>query len=193
MKKILACILFVVMVANLFSQEQGKIRGGLNLGLCVPKGGFGVAGDIQLGYNIQDNMNVGVRFGLAGMGKVNPLGGVDFGTSLNLLGTYTYYFNSGQSSFAPFIGGGLGFYTLFELSFNEQYGVYMDAGTYPGGMLTAGFEARKFRMSLEYHLLPTTTITVEGTPSKEIKNHKIKNSYLAINIGFYIGGGKWKK
>ena len=74
------------MAASVFSQEQGKLRGGLNLGLCVPRGGFGVSGDVQLGYNLRDNMNIGVRFGLAGMGKVNPFGDVEFCTSLNLLG-----------------------------------------------------------------------------------------------------------
>jgi hypothetical protein len=60
-----------------------------------------------------------------------------------------------------------------------------------GGALRAGFEAGKFRMALEYYLIPATTkydvvniMKPEGSSA---------NSYLSLNVGFYFGGGKWKK
>ncbi|MDR2887130.1 MAG: hypothetical protein LBV26_03865 [Bacteroidales bacterium] len=192
MKKILCIMLLAAMATGAFAQEQGKIRGGLDFGYCIPKGGGGVCFDLQLGYNLKDNMTVGIKYGNALMGKVDPMGeNASISANGNFLGTYTYYFSSGGSSFAPFVGGGLGMYTL--ASFSTGASSYtVDAGGKFGGALTAGFEAGKFRMALEYNLVPSSGVTVTDN-SVTLENTSIKNSYLAVTVGFYIGGGKWKK
>ena len=193
MKKIIVCMLFAVMAIGAFAQEEGKIRGGLNIGAAIPDGGGGVCLDINLGYNLKDNMNVGIRWGTAGMAKVDPLGETgSVSANINFLGTYNYYFSSGTSPIAPFVGGGLGLYTVAAIAAGAGYTV--DAGNRFGGMLTAGVEAGKFRLTLEYNIVPSSAVNVTSTPgSLVIKNDKIKNSYLGITAGFYIGGGKWKK
>ena len=60
-----------------------------------------------------------------------------------------------------------------------------------GGAIHAGFEAGRFRMALEYYIIPETPkynvdniMQVAGTSA---------NNYLSLNVGFYFGGGKWKK
>ena len=195
MKRIIVCVLFAVMATCAFSQEMGKIRGGLDLGGCRP-GGSGVGGgvlvDIPLGYNLQDNMNVGIKMGAAVMAKADPFGeSGSASVNVNFLATYTYYFNSGTSPFAPFVGCGAGLYSLAAAS-ADMVEVTVDVGNKFGGMLTAGFELAKFRMALQYNLVPSSGITVTST-SVAPSNTSIKNSYLGLTLGFYVGGGKWKK
>ena len=194
MKRIIVCILSAVMAMGVFAQEEGKIRGGLDLGACIPKGGSGVCVDLNLGYNLKDNMTVGIRWGLAAMAKVDPFGETgSAAANINFLGTYSYYFSSGTSPFAPFVGGGLGLYTLAAIASNANT-VSVDAGNRLGGMLTAGFELSKLRIALEYNLVPSSAVKYTGTGEGiALTNDKIKNSYLTITIGFYVGGGKWKK
>jgi len=187
-------MLFAAMTASAFAQVEGKMRGGLNLGPCIVKGiGFGI--DMQLGYNLKDNMNVGTKLGIAAMAKVDPIG--ETGTAaanVNFLGTFTYYFNSGESSFAPFVGSGLGVYVLAAESISSSLDYTVDFGNRFGGMLTAGFEIAKFRLAFEYNMIPSSAVKFTGTRgSIDITNDKIKNSYSAVTLGFYFGGGKWKK
>jgi len=192
MKKFFLCTVMAVLVTGVFAQEQGKMRGGFNLGYCVPKGGGGVCTDLQLGYNLQDNMNVGIRLGLAAMAKIGPEGeNATLAANYNFLCTYAYYFNSGASSFAPFVGGALGRYTFGGATFGNS-SVSVDVGPRFGGALSAGFEAKRFRLAAEYNLVPSSPVTVTDN-SVEVKNKSIRNSYLTVTFGFYVGGGKWKK
>jgi len=182
-----------VMTTGVFAQVEGKVRGGLDLGGCFPNGGGGgVCIDVPLGYNLQDNMNVGIKLGVAAMAKVDPFGETGkVAANINFLATYTYYFNSGGSPFAPFVGAGAGIYTLAAIS-DEMVGVTVDAGNKFGALLTAGFEIAKFRLAFQYNLVPSSGVTITGT-GVTTNNNSIKNSYSGMTIGFYIGGGKWKK
>ena len=193
MKKIIiVCMLFTVTATGAFAQVQGKIRGGLNLGFCIPKGGIGVALDAQLGYNLKDNMNIGIKYGLAAMAKIDPSGeSGSVSANNNILGTFSYYFNSGEGSFVPFVGGGIGIYTLGSITVGSEYSI--ELGPRPGILLTTGFEASKFRLGLEYNIVPSSAVKFNGSGTPTIENNSVKNSYLAITAGFYIGGGKWKK
>ena len=189
----ITCMLFAVIATGIFAQEQGKVRGGLDIGAAIPsKGGGGVAVNVPIGYNLQDNMTVGIRLGLAAMAKIDPLGETgSAAANVNYLATFAYYFNSG-SPFAPFVGGGAGMYTLAAAAVGNNYTV--DVGTRFGGLLSAGAEIGKFRLVLEYNLVPSSAVTVNSTGSGvQLENDKIPNSYLGITAGFYIGGGKWGK
>jgi len=109
--------------------------------------------------------------------------------------TSDYYFNKPYSSFAPFLGGGFGTYTISNVTSTIVTGTTSSSLTNPlkehkfGGLLRGGFEAGRFRLALEYYLVPNSTaVDINNTPIG-----KVGNSYVNLNLGFYLGGGKWKK
>lgn len=187
MKKVyLLLILAVVGVLSINAQEKGRVRGGIDFGYCAPKGGGGIAVDLNLGYNIADNMNVGVKYASAVMGKTIKSDGIsvdaDLKATSSYLGTFNYYFNSGKSSFAPFVGCGLGYYALGNLKIADLGSDVSVDGKF-GGLLTTGFEAGKFKLGVEYNIVPST----------KVESATVTNSYLVVSLGFYFGGGRWKK
>jgi hypothetical protein len=55
-------------------------------------------------------------------------------------------------------------------------------------VIRAGFEAGKFRLSLDYNIVPKSDlVNLQGDVIGETAN-----SYLGIALGFYVGGGKWR-
>ncbi|MBW8241929.1 outer membrane beta-barrel protein [Muricauda oceani] len=195
MKKIVVSFLLMLAVAQVSqAQEEGKFRVGLEAGYTMPSGGGGVLFAIEPKYNIADNMNIGIRFESAAMAKnveVGPASAeASLTASMSYSGTFDYYFNSGTSSFAPFFGAGVGYSSLGSIGFDitDEEEIEGDAelevdGKF-GGLLRAGFEAGKFRLAATYNLIGKTDLG-EGV--------EVKNSYLGISLGFYLGGGKWKK
>lgn len=206
MKKIFYAVIVVICMTQWSNaQEQGKFRVGLDLGYAIPDGGGGILVALEPKYNIGDNMNVGLRFESAVLAKnvilpqnsefgVNSLES-ELAASSSFLGTFDYYFNSGNSSFAPFLGAGIGYSTLANLEVDiaqvpglEPIGdedtvdeVEVD-GKF-GGLIRAGFEAGKFRLAATYNLIGKS----------DLDGAETKNSYIGISLGFYLGGGKWKK
>ena len=195
MKKIFFAFLFMLAVAQVAqAQEEGKFRVGLEAGYTMPSGGGGVLFAVEPKYNVADNMNIGIRFESAAMAKNVSAGPVSAEASLtasvSYSGTFDYYFNSGSSSFAPFLGAGAGYSSLGSIGFDIndveeiEGGADLEVDGKFGGLLRAGFEAGKFRLAATYNLIGKTDLG-EGA--------EIKNSYLGISLGFYLGGGKWKK
>ena len=91
-----------------------------------------------------------------------------------------YYFNKNKA-YTPFLGGGLGVYVIGSGSDNiDEQGF----GPQIGGMVRGGIELSKFRIALEYNIIPKSDLGL---------GKSMKNSYFGASIGFYIGGGKWKK
>lgn len=203
-KKILLAVLLVV--SNfIFSQEAEKFRVGIDLGWTLPvQGGGGFMGSIEPKYNVADNMNIGLRYSGAIMAKDVKFEDAENSNNLKIAGngslmaTYDYYFNDGSSRFAPYVGGGIGGVKLANISLDGGTDAspvagtdneYKPKSTY-GGLLRAGFEYGKFRMGIEYNLIPKTEI--KGG-ELGLSNGEVKNSYFAFHIGFYFGGGKWMK
>ncbi|MCK0160857.1 outer membrane beta-barrel protein [Allomuricauda sp. F6463D] len=188
MKKILFVFLLMLAVTQVSqAQEEGKFRFGLDLGYTMPSGGGGVLIAIEPKYNIADNMNIGLRLESAAMAKNVGETEADLTASMSYIGTFDYYFNSGSSSFAPFLGGGVGYSTLGNLSTSvdtELVDAEFEVDGKFGGLIRTGFEAGKFRLAATYNLIGKTEL-FEGA--------EIKNSYFSISLGFYFGGGKWKK
>lgn len=192
MKKIFfAAIIMISMAQWVHAQEQGKFRVGFDLGYTIPDGGGGVLFAIEPKYNIADNMNIGLRFESAAMAK--NVEGANIGleasiaASASYSATFDYYFNSGSSSFAPFIGGGAGYSTLANVGFDIEGFTSADEVELDGkfaGLIRTGFEAGKFRIAATYNLIGKSDLG-EGA--------SVKNSYIGISLGFYLGGGKWKK
>jgi outer membrane protein W len=194
--KIILTALSVFAFVNGYSQEEGKFRVGLDLGYTVPSnGGGGVLFSLEPKYNIKDNMNVGLRIGAAAMVRDIESEGENTTAKLSAngsyVGTYDYYFNGSGSSFVPYIGGGAGYYSIANVEFDdsesESSNTALDATGKMGGLIRGGFEWGKFRMGVEYNLVPKSTLQdMSGANVGEISN-----SYIGIHLGFFVGGGKW--
>lgn len=197
---LLLVLLTAFLAAN--AQEKGKIRVGLDGGLAFPSRGIGFDGDLDVRYNFSDNVNAGVRFGFGYMARdlksydANETIEGTIHVNTNFLVHGDYYFSKGDSHFAPFIGAGIGSFSIYDLNFNVHSGDSYTFNDLPsvektfGGLIRTGFELSKFRMALEYYMIPATsaydinTLQYDGTS---------QNNYLKLSIGFYIGGGRWRK
>lgn len=205
MKKLIFCLLLSLSVISISAQEKGKVRVGGNLGLTIPSYGIGGAIDLlDIRYNIQDNLNVGVKFGGAFMvrdiAEISPtLSEATMHVNSNFMFVGDYYFNKGTSAFAPFIGAGIGSFSIFDIymqvesgeQYHYEYDEFPHASSTLGGAIRGGFEFYKFRMALEYYLIPQTPKYDAANIMSTVGNSG--NSYLSLNIGFYFGGGKWWK
>ena len=196
MKKIIlsACIAFFCVSS--YAQKEGGFRVGLDLGVVPTNGGGGALFSLEPKYNIKDNMNVGLRIGIAAIVRdINDSGAT---TSAKVAGngsyvaTYDYYFNGAGKSFVPYIGAGAGYYSIANVEFDDtdnSDNVMVDATGKMGGLVRGGFEWGKFRMGLEYNLVPESTLQdINGN-----NQGTVANSYVGIHLGFYVGGGKWGK
>jgi len=198
MKKIILLALLTLAVANGYSQQKGRIRVGLDLGYVPTGGGGGGMLSIEPKYNIKDNMNVGLRLGGAGIAKdiQNDSNATSAEVSVNgsFVGTYDYYFHkSGSgSSLAPYIGAGVGYYSLANVKVDDTANsseISPAVSGVMGGLIRGGLEWAGFRMGLEYNFIPDSDLEdLNG-----VKVGTAKNAYLGIHIGFFVGGGKWGK
>jgi len=190
MKKVYYAFLFLLLIGQFSNaQEAGKFRVGLDLGYAIPDGGGGVLIAVEPKYNVSDNMNIGLRFESAALAKNITDGALSLEAELTsstlIAGTFDYYFTSGSSSFAPFLGAGVGYSSLGSLSasFDGNASPEVDVDGKFGGLIRGGFEIGKVRLAATYNLIGAS----------EVETSEIKNSYIGISFGFYFGGGKWKK
>lgn len=195
MKKIIFASLLSILSVYAFGQEQGKIRGNVGLGAAIPSGGAGFLFNLEGNYNVADNISVGVRVGWAVMAKniESDAGGnatkADVGANASYLATGDYFFTTG-SSFTPFLGAGLGYYNLANVSIEDGDNVDkngIDASGKFGFLVRGGFEVGKFRLTAEYDIVSKTDIeNVEGEVVGDVPN-----SYFGISLGVFFGGGRW--
>jgi hypothetical protein len=194
MKKLLLVFISFLTIISLNAQEQGKFRGGFNLGAGLPSKGGGLTGDVDFRYNIKDNINIGVKFGFGILVR-----DVTDNSSIASIASHSmvisdYYFNkSGATMFSPFLGGGVGSYTVLNMitySNSSPSSTNSDPSSSRtiAGLIRGGFEFGHFRMSLEYYLVPSTSLY--DTNNNLVG--KSQNSFLNATLGFYIGGGHWK-
>jgi outer membrane protein W len=203
MSKKLIMLLVVGFFASanlLYAQVEGKFRVGMDLGAALPgSGGGGVLFYLEPKYNIQDNLNIGLRFGAAAMVRdleyyqtTDEISG-KVGANASVALTTDYYFNTPGKNFAPFVGAGLGFMSFAQLELDsgfdeEEYAGVFDARNAFAPFLRAGFESGKFRLSLDYNIVPKSDII--NSQGEVIGDSG--NSYLGVTIGFFVGGGKWR-
>lgn len=196
MRKIILLVLISLAFVNGYSQKKGGFRVGLDLGYVPTGGGGGGMFSIEPKYNIKDNMNVGLRLGGAGIAKDiqnnSTTTSAEVSANGSLVGTYDYYFHKSGlgSSFAPYIGGGVGYYSLANVKVDDTSNtsdISPSVTGLMGGLIRGGFEWSGFRMGLEYNFIPDSDLEkMDGT-----YYGTAKNSYLGIHIGFFVGGGKW--
>jgi hypothetical protein len=198
MKKIILLALLTLAFANGYSQEKGRFRVGLDFGYVPTGGGGGGMFSIEPKFNLTDNMNVGLRLGGAGVAKDiqnnSTATSAEVSANGSLVGTYDYYFHkSGSgSSFAPYIGAGVGYYSFANVKFDDTSTtdeISPSVTGLMGGLIRGGFEWAGFRMGLEYNFIPDSDLE---KPNGDFYGNA-KNAYLGIHIGFFVGGGKWGK
>lgn len=196
MKKNILSVFIALISLSGYAQNEGSFRVGLDLGIVPSNGGGGVLLSLEPKYNIKDNMNVGLRIGIAAIVRdVNDSGATtNAKASANgsYVATYDYYFNASGESFVPFVGAGTGYYSIANVEFddtNSANDVIVDASGKVGALVRGGFEWGKFRMGVEYNLVPKSTLQDINGNNKGI----VANSYVGIHLGFYVGGGKWEK
>ena len=177
MKKLLIITIAITGILSVNAQEEGKFRVGLDLGYVFENNG-GVLFSIEPKYNITDHSNVGLRFGTATSASDS-----NADANISAVGTYDYYFNSQNSSTSPFLGIGLGYFFLGDFGGDGPGETAVNLGEQFGALVRGGVELGKFRIALEYNILPKSDLEF---------GESIKNSYLGASIGFYLGGGKWK-
>jgi hypothetical protein len=196
MRKIILFAIVVLAFANGYSQEKGKFRVGLDFGYVPASGGGGGLVSLEPKYNIADNMNVGLRMGGAAVIRdLVSTNNEEFTAKVagisSFAGTYDYYFHKSGSSFAPYVGGGVGYYSLANVEVDDSSAdseeITPAVSGVLGGLIRGGFEWGGFRMGLEYNFIPDSDL-------EDLNGDKVgtaKNAYLGIHIGFFVGGGKW--
>jgi hypothetical protein len=152
--------------------------------------GAGAMLGVEPKYALSSAINTGLRLEAAGLVrsfyKVN-LNEQKVQADLTLMGssllTTDYYFNSGRD-IRFFAGLGAGAYWYGAASFAGTPDTNTDpvetkAGVRFGMMPRIGVEGYHVRVSTEYNFVG--------------KAGRTKNSYLALKLGFYFGGGKIKE
>ncbi len=193
MKKIILFTIVLLISTQLFAQKKGKIRGGIDLGISSLHKGGGITGDLDLRYNIKDNINAGLMFGFSMLAKDIQLDSSNedqntAGMYLFTLANGDYYFSIKDYKIAPFAGGGFGVFSISNIRLfkrNEKINkLKMDNKL--GGLIRGGIEYGKFRLAVSYFIVPSSNLYNSDGKALE----KIKNNFLNVSIGFYLGGGK---
>ncbi len=198
MKKFFTVVaLAFLMSTSLFAQEYRSFGVHLGVGYAAPSdGGGGILAGLEPFYRINDQIAVGLRLESAAMAKI-------VGTSeaeISAVGSYTlngkYYFT--ESGFRPYVGLGLGIFSLgnvssdisvngssassSEIAFGNEFGFYP----------RIGFDAGHFNFNIDYNIIGSTvaeSLTVDSSGNTTISQTDVKNSYIGIRIGAFIGGG----
>ena len=171
---------------------------------------------LSLNYNLTGNMNIGLKymnqtFGLFDNEAYNYTENSSFYDGSLLLVDYNYYFHRKGWKVSPFVEFGAG--VLYFQTTHYYESNHLGTSTYEWGsstfprntfceLVATGIEIHHIRLSLEYLLaIPTTIIDLKsgtGTMSGEswtdaTSTQRIFINRLSLNIGFFIGGGSWKK
>ncbi len=192
---LLCCLLITFGSAD--AQDFKPFKVGIGLGFAAPGNtGAGAGGGalfyVEPGYRATDRVLVGLRLesaviarGVEGVGDDDVKGDASSNVSYTL--NTQYYFN--DNYVRPFIGAGLGLFSLAAVKFNSAGSNSIDAdeveaetrfGFYP----RIGIDAGHFNFTIDYNFIPKTDIPGIG---------EVRNNYLGIRAGFSIGGGVGRK
>ncbi len=166
-----------------------------NLSLGYPTTG-GILLSVEPKYGLSDQVDLGFRYELGLMGRPYTLDGLNARSELKASSSYLFTGNYliSQGTFRPFVGAGVGLFTLVSISFSEAGGSAdggISGGSKFGGMLRAGFKASHFVLGVEYNAVPKTRGVLVGTSGANL-NYERPNSYLGIKVGIDIGGGRYE-
>ena len=192
MKKFTYVLALALLASTLtYAQEYKKFKVGVGLGYAMASGSGssgGVLFTLEPAYRLQDNLSIGLRMESAiivrGFSQSSTSASIDAAA----IGSYTvngqYYL--GGSGFRPFVGAGVGMFTLAAVSESVSSGgsnvnVAIAAESKIGFYPRIGFDAGHFNMAIDYNIIPATSVPGGGD---------LKNSYIGIRVGAFFGGGK---
>jgi len=216
-RSVLFYVLLVLPLIATFAQEshhdeyidqvqRNRFRYGLNAGLAFPnsKKIGGIEADFDVRFRVTEKINVGGRIGWADIKKNEGTRGDavnNYYTSTVIVSGLVhsdYYFYEYPKYFAPFVGLGFGVFDVSSISIKTGDNVITSrnyAVEYKfGGVIRGGFEYRRFRLALEFNLIPSTKLydQLGNTPPTYIKDViPNSNNYLSLRIGFFLGGRAW--
>lgn len=199
MKKLITILLLLQIMHHAYSQEEGRFRFQMDLGVAAPKdGGVGALVNFEPQVLATRNLALGLRMGVAGLAKEVTYYEIpddydgELSANTSVSGTANYYFNYGKGKVAPYIGAGFGYYALSNIDvdgsdFDEDEVRGLKANFAWAPMIRAGVELGKFRIGAEYNFLPNSDLQ---NVSGEVIGQAI-NEYFGFTLGYFVGGGKW--
>lgn len=199
MKKLLTIFVVFLVIHTSYSQEAGKFRFQMDLGVAAPKdAGIGALVNFEPQILVTKNLAVGLRMGVAGLAKDVVYYSIpddydgELSANTSVSGTLNYYLNNGNSKVAPYIGAGFGYYALSNIDIDgtdidEDEVGDLKANFAWAPMVRAGVELNKFRIGVEYNFVPTSDLQ---NVSGEVIGRAI-NEYFGFTLGFFVGGGRW--
>jgi len=187
--------LFMLTALSATAQVYKPFKVNVSVGYAKPLNA-GVSGgflfSVEPKYGISDHFDLGLRLESAVVARgIQDNGNTfssDLGTFNSALVTGNYLF--GTSNVRPFLGAGVGFYTIgaagtvvIDKNGQNQNVTFVDATRF-GGMIRGGIKAGHFVAAIEYNAAPTTPTAVGPTIVSS------ENAYLGLKVGFDIGGGR---
>lgn len=199
MKIRILCLVTMCIMASLgYGQEAEKFRVDLRLGYTTGDAGDGILINLEPKWSIDEKINVGFRIAGAGLVTIGDENDLTISGSDRIagIGSYTgtvdyYVYHKPGSPFAVFTGAGLGYYGVLNYTedLDDEAVDNLETNGGFGGFGRVGFDYFKFRVALEYNLAPKGTLRGPGN----IVLGEVNNNYLGLSLGFYFGGGKWKR
>lgn len=189
MKKSLLLVLAIFMMAGFSVRSYGQIKVGASAGVALPMGDFGeawkmgIGGGVEGKYFLSDNLALGASVGyftfsvkdsedvdLKSEDAVDPSFSV-----MPILGTVDYFF--GDEGFKPFIGAGVGIFSMKSKMHVPGYGDLEASSSELGVAPTVGFfyeisENLDFNLNAKYNMIFT-----EGSST----------TFLGVNAGIVFG------
>jgi hypothetical protein len=171
----------------------------LGFGYAIPGGSGakgGVAFSLEPKYAVASQIAVGLRMEGAVVARFSGYDqdGAPLNVSVKASGSYLVtgdYYYTNKWMFRPFTGVGTGIYSIASAEANSGGNGAAGAGSKFGGMARAGAEIGHFRFSVEYNMVPGSTL--DGFDSDgNAAQITSKNSYLTVKIGAFFGGGRKK-
>lgn len=144
----------------------------------------GIFASLEPAYRLSDRIIMGLRGELAGIAR-GDYERLSVNIDVSKISSFTlnavYYFD--DDVVRPFAGFGAGNYRLSSITYrldgsgtDRATGKETVFGFYP----RAGVEIGHFHFSADYNIIPTTNRD----------NAEFRNSYLAIRVGLFFGGGR---
>lgn len=188
-KLLFSAIVLFMSVGMACAQTYKPFLVGLGLGYASPSGGgdgakAGALFYFEPAYRVSDQLAIGLKGEFAVIARASLTGE---SADASAQGSWTlngrYYF--GASKFRPFAGVGLGLFTVTTASVDLTSGAGTSKDSKFGFYPRVGFDYGHFSMNLEYNIVPASKIEFGGVSLGEVKN-----SYLGVRLGFFIGGGE---
>jgi OmpW family len=182
--------IFLIACMTADAQEFRKFRVGFGVSY-LPSDKGAAAASLEVSYRLKDNILIGFR----GENAMLPNSSVH-SQSLNL----QYYF-TGNKNFRPFVGVGAGMFRPSMMSggcgspgTDHVLNTETKFGFYP----RIGFDFHHFSMTLDWNIASSSKSMVGNGLSPTENGYDpphaqyLSNNYVALKLGFFIGGGKRK-